>query len=652
MRENNQQPGHPDTRLERRSAVSRSCAHFLTLFLILSLCSLCLGGETIPQLDPGLDRPYRLRVVLHFAENRFLTTIFQEQVERDLRDLLQQTYGQLVEVEVVRQHARLREVLNKGLQQALDAWEDLADERTHFVLIDYVDGRYELQARQHDGATGLSSPVVRKERTTDRQQVARMAAQLVDRDFGLVGTVVEGAKDEARLAIQGGRRGEDLGRWLKKGDILAVVRLQAEGGRVRAAPMPWAVLQALEAPREGQCRCRYFSRFKQDRLASAPGVVGYRCLQLATVTAPVRLRLIDDQNFQPLDGLQIHVSRRQGFNGKGQTSELTSNADGLAVTQDAFANLAFVRVLSSSGPLAKFAVPLVDERTVVCRLRANLQAGPLEALEFRKDLWVRRIYDDLLAGSERVAEMNALLGKSLDAALARARHGAKNLHEEVDSLELERDQLVRQAAELKVPATKFDLSEGEQRLEELRQRRQRLQQFIGRLESAIKEGEKTRGLLQLLERARLLENQTEIDQAIALYKKVLDADSGQAKVRQHLEALEKSWALRSADHTKAREFILKSWPRTDVPGLKVGLDEVKKAFETCRQNDDRLTPRKLLVVNLSHAANLKKRLDTLKRQDTEDNRAEARALVGVAQGLMQFHREVASYLGPPKKSPE
>src|SRR5260370_42054304 len=62
------------------------------------------------DLDPGFDQPYHLQIVLHIADNRFLTPIFQEQVERELRDHLQLTYGPLAKVEVVRHHPLLREV--------------------------------------------------------------------------------------------------------------------------------------------------------------------------------------------------------------------------------------------------------------------------------------------------------------------------------------------------------------------------------------------------------------------------------------------------------------------------------------------------------------------------------------------------------------
>ena len=59
------------------------------------MCSLCLGGESLASLDAELKTPYKLKVVLHVAEHRSLTDLFKEQVERELRDHLALTFGDL-----------------------------------------------------------------------------------------------------------------------------------------------------------------------------------------------------------------------------------------------------------------------------------------------------------------------------------------------------------------------------------------------------------------------------------------------------------------------------------------------------------------------------------------------------------------------------
>src|SRR5713101_3176280 len=118
-----------------RSLAMRRLVLWLLSF-VLPWCSLCLCGKSF-ALDPETDKPYELRVVLGVADQRLLTDVFKEQVERELRDGLQAALGDLATVEVVRAHPRLKEVEANGLQ-ALDAWKDVDGVKTHFVMIDYV----------------------------------------------------------------------------------------------------------------------------------------------------------------------------------------------------------------------------------------------------------------------------------------------------------------------------------------------------------------------------------------------------------------------------------------------------------------------------------------------------------------------------------
>jgi tetratricopeptide (TPR) repeat protein len=609
---------------------------FLGIALIAWLfCSLPAARA---DFDPGLNQPYHLQIVLHIADNRFLTPIFQEQVQRELRDHLQLAYGPLAKVEVVRQHPLLREVRARGLQQALDGWKELSGRKTHFLLIDFVDGRYEMQARQHDGFTGLNSPVVRRDRLRDRRLVAQRAARLVDKDFGLAGTVVDVGKDEVKLAIRGGGLGVSLDRWLKPGDVFAISRIRQQGDKQRAQRLEWAVLQTIDEPRQGLCRCRYFHRYVEDRLSVPSAALGYRCLKLTTVAAPVRLRLIDEKSLEPQAGVQVHVFKE---NFAAKPRELTTNQEGLAITMETFSHLVLVKVLGGGGIRAQFPIEIVAERTVVCLLSGAVSGQTLEALEARKDLWLGRLYDNLNLAGERVAELNALLAKSLDSALAGARGGLKDLDEELAALTLERNQLVRQAKEKKLT---LDLGDGPRLLEDLRGRHRELADFSKRLEKAIAKSAETQALIQILERAWLREAEANFDQAIALYEKIVETNKDQKKVLGHLEDLKKAWAVKSPDHAKAREFLMQVWPRLDVAALKANLPKAEKAFVLCRQNQDRLTPRKLLLANQIHAANLKKRLDVLKRQGTPDSRTEAKAIAAVAEGIRKLHAEASAFV--------
>src|SRR5438128_1206337 len=139
----------------------------MSRLLVAALVLTGLPWSAQAALDPELQKPYELNVVLHIAAHPLLTPVFRSQVEHQLRDHLQGALEGLANVHLLRAHPLLSEVETKGLQQALDNWRSVSDTKTHFVLIDLVNGAYEIQARQHDGLTGLTSPVVRRERIQD-----------------------------------------------------------------------------------------------------------------------------------------------------------------------------------------------------------------------------------------------------------------------------------------------------------------------------------------------------------------------------------------------------------------------------------------------------------------------------------------------------
>jgi hypothetical protein len=289
----------------------------------IAIALLLLAAAASPvraQLDPEVNTPYRLRVVLHFADNRSLTKVFKEQVERELHDGLQAAYGDLCNVEVVREHPRLNEVVSQGLQ-ALDNWKEVSDVKTHFVLIDFADGQYEIQARQHDGLTGQASPVVRRQLERDRQFVSRTAALLIGPDFGLVGTITDkGDSQTVKVTLKGSGLGVPLDRWVKKDEVFALVAVGPGSGGLRAVRVPWALLQVQQEPANGVCTCRLFHRHP-DPLGGGAGLLGHRCLLIGTTEAPLRIRLVraNAKTLTPEPNRAVQV-RRYGFTGEDDSS--------------------------------------------------------------------------------------------------------------------------------------------------------------------------------------------------------------------------------------------------------------------------------------------------------------------------------------------
>src|SRR5262249_39794239 len=236
------------------------------VFFLTSLCSLCLCGSILHAANAEVKKPYLLRVILHVADHPLLTPVFRDRVARELEASLQGSLGELARVQVVSEHPRLQEVLDRGLK-TLDSWNERSEFKDHFVLISYSGVHYEIEARQHDGLTGLASPLIRKDRTRDRDFVARTAALLVDRDFGPVGAFASwpnGDTPTVRMELKGGGLGVPLGRWVKKGDVFAIA--QIPGGAGPGEPVKSALLVVQELPkddaRDGGCTGRLFRRFQ------------------------------------------------------------------------------------------------------------------------------------------------------------------------------------------------------------------------------------------------------------------------------------------------------------------------------------------------------------------------------------------------------
>ncbi len=179
------------------------------------------------------------------------------------------------------EHPLLGDIKARGLEQTLDDWERTDEKQTHFVLLDYRGGQYRLEARAHDGTTGQAGAVVRRVQTGDRALVPLLAARLVEQGFAPVGTVTavrpagkDGKDLEVDLKLKGGGLGVPLARWVQAGEVFSVSRITTLGDAVRAKRIAWALLEVLDPPRNGVCRCRYWRRFLEDDLRSAPACSG------------------------------------------------------------------------------------------------------------------------------------------------------------------------------------------------------------------------------------------------------------------------------------------------------------------------------------------------------------------------------------------
>jgi tetratricopeptide (TPR) repeat protein len=588
-----------------------------------------------------------------------LTPNFQQRLENDLRDQLQLALGKLAEVKVVRSHPLLSEIRTRGLQAVLGGWDEISGVRTQFVLVEFSGSQYRIQTGQHDGLTGLSSPVVREEALSDARRVADTAVRMVLDDFGVVGTFQNLDGTSVELAIHGGGLVDSLASWVKVGDVFAVVRLSREGSKLRGTPIEAAVLEVIEAPQAGRVRCRYFSRYEGDRAltddprADAGGdspALGYRCLKLHTIQGPLKLRLVNDKTQEFLSTFRVVISSDPSFK-PNAVKAATFQGQGLFEDKGPFTNVVYVRIQSGDTPLVEMPVPLVDDGIIVCRMSPDPTAIKHGEVLLRFNRWVRWCHEAFGTNEERLKEFNVALARPpLDAAAKLGQQTLDALKAETDRLSAERSQLTALAATHKLT---LDYSEGDQLLGALNRRHEQLNAKLVKVQEALKDqsSDARKELVAMEQRAELLENQAEFDQAIKLYEKILEERPDSKNVKAHLDQLKAAWAIKSKDHAQARQFIYDTWPGLDLPGLKANIAKARDMLARCKQAEDKKTPLKLVLVNFTHASALTKRIEVLRRSPVDTDGSEMKSLVQLSADLRALQDDAVAWVtGKEKKS--
>jgi hypothetical protein len=639
--------------------------------LLFSALLLLAGSPARAALDPEVAKPYQLRVVLHVADHRLLRGIFKDQVQRELQDSLQAALGSLATVEVVTEQTRketkdkgllqaldkLKEVREKGLQQVLDAWKDVSEVKTHFVLIDFVDGQYEIQLRQHDGLTGQASPTVRRERLDDRQFVARRVGQLIGEDFGPVGTVTDkGDGKTVQVTLKGSALGTPLGNWVKPGEVFALVQISQSGGALRAYHVPWALLQVKEEPKDGVCTCPLFHRHPRP-LDGGAGVLGYRCLMLSTRTRqPLRLQLVSASAKKPIPetSKQIHV-QRFGFDTEPPNTRVSgvTSREGFLTTENEkdkgyYNHVAFVLVMVGEDVKANIPVPLVDDRPVVIPVVLASEASA--QVTDRKNFWTHQIYESLLVVADLFKELKDTVGKADQraAALEKVKAALKAVQEDYKRFEEMRTQLEADAKEIKL---ELNLAEGNRGLKEMKTGEAMLRQYVEKLDKLVQQQDnpEVKELQAKLTQAQLAEEDADYDKALALYADVVKAGAADKELEAYVKKLKAAWEPRDEEHRQARDYIYKVWPTIDPVRMLPELPTLKKAFEKCQAVGDNLTPRKILTAALNHVNKLQEVAKSLNPEANDDDRNTAKTIDEVKQQLTELLKAVDNFVNKAKK---
>jgi tetratricopeptide (TPR) repeat protein len=655
----------------------------MRLILVAVAFYLLNANSARAALDPESKVGYQLRVVVRIADHPQFTDFFRREFRRELEGQLQAALGPLGKAEVIDLRTvdkkdweplwKLAE--DKGLE-ALDSFNELGGGKTHFVHLDFVDGRFELRARQHDGASGFVTPLVRQASTHDRGFVTRQAGLMIGRDFGLVGTLdPPGSGQNVVLRIKGGELGA-IDKWVKKDEVFAVMLVRAE--RKRQAPAPGekgparaatvqagtrvdgTLLRVVGDPqRDGIVRCQIFHRY-EDPLPTK-GVLGYRCVKLGTVEAPLRLQLVDPNGVPHKIPLQVYA-KATDFPDGTREGEAVPGRDGMFVSKDPFANVAFVRVLLGNRRLARIPVEILDDRVEVRTIRLEEDAELRDRLEADHRALLTRVTDARLIQVRIFQEITALeqVGKKQQA-LNRGKDVMKSLESMDQDLQEEIGRFRERAKGIRNAAGLAD--DADQLLTTMRGKQNELKEHLEALKGAIADEanpeiqDKKKKVQDLVRKAELLSSQAEYDEALKMYESALAEVQDEPVAKQRIETaynnLKTAWALKDGDpvHGEARRFIYGDWARlATIQGVRDQLPNARRAFEKCKAVGDRLTINKMHLASVEVVARfgdeLKKLADSAKE---EEDRKTLEIYLKVNEDLQKLLKDIQEYVAAGQK---
>lgn len=612
------------------------------VFLQAALAGLLARPSPIAAQPDSIGRhPYDLRLVFLLSDHRFLTTeLFQDQFPRELAQQTKAALGPLARVEVARSHPLAEAIRRDGLDAAVDAHEEVSQQRTWFFTVAFRDGQFHLQGRFFDGLTGLPGPPTRTAVTSDRGRLAFLAATMIAEPFLVVGTVMTEVKgDHVNLSIHGGQIGE--GPAVRPGAVFAVSQIAVESGKRRARRLPWAVLEAQSSTAGGIVACRFWRRYDEN-IAPTEKVV-YRALLLPTRSAPLKLQVIDRDTSQPLAGFGVKIA-----GGVRRDIELVTDVAGMVATTEKIDRLARVTLSMSGTALVQFPAPIIDDRVLVCAISTQPDAENLTRLDIRRQQLIVRILDTLQVVYQRFSELEVLLGQSYEESLPYAKRTLAFLDSEIAYIRDEREEIKQLDAKRKsAPSALDDADKGLKRLKELRAD---VGDFIARITQSIAERdrqtEKQNKAAKLVEQAALLESQAQFDEAIEVYQAAVQLVPNEPKVAKRLESLRADWALKDNPHKQARKFMLETWPKVDVQVIKEHLAGAQKSLDVCRDAGDRLTPRRFLMSTGEHLSKISRIVETLKQSQSTDDRQRLKAWQETVETLRRLTNQAIEQIEP------
>jgi tetratricopeptide (TPR) repeat protein len=609
----------------------------VTLALVLAAAP---SGRAAAPLDPEADRPYRWRVAVRVDPHPALGQGFRDRLTRELAAVAGAYLGTAGTAEVIdlaappgpldglceqfllRGFAAIDDPPANAAKNPADPARVLSPVKTHFVTVEYRAGVFHLAARQHDGFTGIASPVTRRQSTRVADMVPRLAGLLLEPDFAPVGTVVPDPDDPGHVTVV--LRGTAAGpveRWVAAGDVFAVSVVEdvpaplPPGAKAdRKAPAQtvrvgglfrYTLLRATAGPQGGRVPCvvltRYQPEFAFGRAVARKRAAGVRCLRLPTVESVVALRVVDQNGVPHARGSQLRVSGTDvDFRTRPGPDDVFTLHGGAFRSPRPFNNVACVLVALGEDPPQQFPVPVLGDEPVTVNF--DLKPEDERRAEFAstcRDLQrqVAPVVDAQLALFKNVYRL--IDARQVRAALAEAEQGYARIAAEQQRL-AEELKAVRADPAAADPGAKRLLDACEVQLAEVRAGQET---FAKRLEDLKKAAaasntpeqlDKDFRAKELAERIKELKARGDIPEALEVYAQLIALMPDQQQFKDEREKLQAEWAPKDEEHRKAREAV-QTWQQAKtVEEFQAAVKGLEPAVEVMLRKRDRLGLGKLV----------------------------------------------------------
>jgi tetratricopeptide (TPR) repeat protein len=614
----------------------------LRRMLLSVVIALLCGSQAFAQpLDTEAKQPYLWRVVLSVKPHPLLTQDFRDRLKRDLLAALQPGLGNLGAVEVFDLTDLPRDKWEPLWQQfddkgfaSLDAPRDLTGVKTHFLKVEYRDGRVHLESRQYDGFTGLSSPLVRSQSTRTLELVGRTAGMMLDRDFGLVGTVeaIGGKPDEAKVIVRGATLGS-VKDFVQTGDVFAIAAVRKTNrpapppvrtatGKIIApppgsvpppgftsTPRDFTLLRVLDVGTDGTCRCAVLTRY-QNAMPTSGGVVGYRAMKLGTVKAPIAVRLMSTDGVVYKTASAVNVRASDTGFVAGPTADPKEVCKFHTPTAQfrsdrPLTNIACITVGLGPSQAKQFPVPILSDEPITIPFDIDPAKEERAAFERAVLACASAAADARLAQTVCFENVAKLIEKQRNAeALARAQAG-------FDAADAADKGLGDELARLKEQATRVQKADGvEEIMKKIQQNLDTLRVYNGQLKShrdklaevVRRENDPNAAAVEIQAEAintriTVLLSRGDVDEALAAYDQLFALLPTNVEIKTRKDKLAAEWKVKDDAHQKARDYLLKTWPAIGtIQDFNDALPQIRAAVDVCKKHNDKLTLRKLLTL--------------------------------------------------------